>query len=81
MIICPRQVEGKSKEKTMKKNFASLKSLKEKESDPNLDPEPDPFSEVLIHGSVSGTAPKCHGSQTLLKNQQSFLVRSRNIHF
>ncbi len=42
-----------------------------KKSDPELDPEPDPDTdpdplEVRIRGS--GSAPKCHGSQTLLSS-------------
>jgi hypothetical protein len=51
--------------------FASLKVKISEErsrirSCPDPEPDPDPEVEVRIRGSGAGSAPKCHGSPTLV---------------
>jgi hypothetical protein len=56
---------GKLKEKKLKNNFfCTLKVTEERESDSELDPDPDPLARGT--GPGSGSAPKYHGSPTLI---------------
>jgi hypothetical protein len=71
---------GKLKEKKMKKIFfLHPKNECRNESDQELDPKPEPDPLVRTTDRESGSAPKCHGSPTLIEGMAMPPVQLRYI--